>query len=571
MGSSTSNAGPYPSLVELLRFRADQQSDKAAYVFLDSAGKEEAQLTYLDLDRRARSFAARLQRVVADGDRTILLYPSAIDFVVAFFGCLYAGVVAVPAYPPRLNRPLTRFLATLSDSKASLILTTAPIARGIEKRFPESPELASVQWAVIDTEEEDRAASWRDPQVGADTLAFLQYTSGSTAAPRGVMVTHGNVLHNESVIQQGSGHNESSVFVTWLPLFHDMGLIGLTLQSLHVGGVCVVLSPLAFLQRPSSWLRAISKYRGTTSGSPNFGYDLCVNKISIEERSGLDLSSWTLAFSGAEPIRHSTLKQFVEAYAPYGLGKSVLCPVYGLAEATLLVSGGWADIERGPIESGGRSLMSCGSNRVPVRIVDPASCTLVADGEVGEIWVSGPSVAQGYWNQPELTERTFRARIAGSDEGPFLRTGDLGFFQDGELVVAGRLRDLIIIRGRNVYPQDIEQTVEACHPAVRPASVGVLGIETEEVEGLLVVSEVDSRQCPDLDDAVGAIRQAIAEEHDVPVDGIVLLKPAAFPRTSSGKLQRWACRERLLSGSLPGVLLWRGHSMVSATAADDVA
>ncbi len=569
MSSSTSNAGPYPSLVDLLRFRAGQIAEKAAYIFLDSAGKEEAQLTYPELDRRARSFAARLQRVAVDGDRAILLYPSAIDFVVAFFGCLYAGVVAVPAYPPRLNRPLTRFLATLSDSKASLILTTTPIARGIEKRFPESPALASVQWAVTDTEEEDLAASWRNPQVGADTLAFLQYTSGSTAAPRGVMVTHGNVLHNESVIQQGSGHNESSVFVTWLPLFHDMGLIGLTLHSLYVGGVCVVLSPLAFLQRPVSWLRAISQYRGTTSGSPNFGYDLCVSKITIEERSGLDLSSWRLAFNGAEPVRHSTMKQFVEAYAPYGLRKSVLCPVYGLAEATLLVSGGWANLELGPIERGGRSLMSCGPNRVPVRIVEPASCTLVADGEVGEIWVSGPSVAQGYWNQPELTERTFRARITGSDEGPFLRTGDLGFFQDGELVVAGRLRDLIIIRGRNVYPQDIEQTVEACHPGVRPGSVGVLGIETAEVEGLLVVSEVDSRHCPDLEDAVGAIRQAIAEEHEVPVHGIVLLKPAAFPRTSSGKLQRWACREGLLSGSLPGVLLWRGRSMVSAAAADD--
>lgn len=555
------------TLIELLLSRSHQHPDRVALTFLADGEKEQSVLSYGELDRRARSIAARLQRRGAAGQRAILLYPPGIEFIAGFFGCLYAGVIAVPAIPPRPNRPMSRLLSIVSDAQASIVLTTTSLESQMSKRFPDAPEVAALHRISTDAKDEDLDSAWRDPKVSLDAIAFLQYTSGSTASPKGVMVSHHNVMENESVIQRASQHTENSIFVSWLPPFHDMGLIGLLLQPLYVGAHCVFMPPIAFLQRPIVWLRAITRYRGTTSGGPNFAYDLCVRKTTPAERSTLDLSSWSIAFDGAEPVRHTTLERFNQAFQPYGFKQDALSPCYGLAEATLFVAGDRVDLKRGPVQRHGRRLVSCGHTYagIEVRIVDPVLCTPKSDSEVGEIWISGPSVAQGYWNRPEETEQTFHAQLADSSEGPFLRTGDLGFIQDGELVVAGRLKDLIIIRGRNIFPQDVEQTVESCHPAIRPGSCGAFCVEAHDEEQLVVVQEIDARKCPDLDDMVGVIRQAVAEEHEVQVHDIVFLKPGGFPRTSSGKLQRWQCREKFLSGELSGVLLGRANSGASST------
>jgi len=565
-------SGLSSTLVELLRFRSLHQVDKRAFTFLAEGEREVSRITYGELDRRARALGAKLQQSCTKGERAILLYPPGREFIVSFLGCLYAGIVAIPAYLPRPNRSLSRLQAILSDAQVSIALTTTSILSNIALYFPHAPELASLEWMATDAVDENLADAWRDPKVSADTLAFLQYTSGSTASPKGVMVSHGNVLHNERTIQEAFQHTENTVLVSWLPLFHDMGLIGKMLQPLYLGASSVLMSPAAFLQRPISWLAAITRYRGNTAGGPNFGYDLCVQKITPEERSGLDLSSWTVAFNGAEPIRRKTLEQFAKAFGPCGFRKEAFFPCYGLAEATLFVSGGprgrgpktftmaGANLEQPPGKNDRGLLVGCGYSWMGHRIaiVDPDTCCLLPDDEVGEIWLSGPSVAQGYWNRPEETEHTFRAYLAGSREGPFLRTGDLGFLRDGELVVTGRIKDLIIIRGRNIYPQDIELTVETCHPALRPGCGGAFCVETADGERLVVVQEVNPRQRPDLDEVAGAIRQAVAEEHEVPVHDVVLIKPGAFPKTSSGKLQRRACKDDYLAGSLSGVLLWRG-------------
>ena len=547
---------PPSTLIELLLSRAYRHPDRVALTFLADGEREQSVLTYGELDRSARAIAARLQQWGAKGQRAILLYPPGNEFLAGFFGCLYAGVIAVPAVAPRPNRPLSRMLAILRDAEASIALTTAALALQMGRRFAEATELATLQWLATDVEDDGLASGWCDPKVSPDAIALLQYTSGSTASPKGVMVGHGNVMENEAIIQRASHHDENSVFVSWLPPFHDMGLIGLLLQPLYVGARCVLMPPVAFLQRPMSWLQAISRYHGTTSGGPNFAYDLCLRKITAEERSSLDLSSWTIAFNGAEPVRQTTVEQFIRTFGPCGFKDDALCPCYGLAEATLFVAGGRAEIERGPVHRHGRRLVACGHAYagVELRIVDPVLLAPKSDGEVGEIWIAGGSVAQGYWNRPEETERTFRAHLAGASEGPFLRTGDLGFEQDGELVVAGRLKDLIVIRGRNIFAQDVEQTVEASHPAIRAGSCGAFCVETGDEEQLVVVQEIGARRYPELDEVVGAIRQAVAEEHEVTVHDIVLLKPGAFPRTSSGKLQRWECREKLLAGELGGVL-----------------
>jgi acyl-CoA synthetase (AMP-forming)/AMP-acid ligase II len=567
--------GSCSTLVELLRFWSLRNPDKYAYTFLADGESEELHLTYRELDRRARSLASKLQQLDARGARAVLLYPPGLEFIVALFGCLYAGVIAVPAYLPRLNRSLSRLQAIVEDAQASIALTTASLLPNIDLRFADAPELASLHWLATDTDAGSLGSEWLDPDAGADILAILQYTSGSTAAPKGVMVSHANILHNERMVQQASGHTESSVIVSWLPLFHDMGLIGKILQSLYIGGSCVFMSPVSFLHRPILWLRAITRYRATSSGGPNFGYDLCVRKTTPEERQGLDLTSWTVAYNAAEPVRHSTLEQFTATFKPWGFRSEVFYPCYGLAEATLFVTGGAREAApkataacdniatRPAAQSPRRLLVGCGHGWMgqKIYIVDPISCLVQPGPEVGEIWVSGPSVARGYWNRPEQTECTFRAALAGSAEGPFLRTGDLGFFKDGELFITGRLKDLIIIRGRNIYPQDVEQSVQTCHPALRAGCGGAFSVDTADEERLVVVQELDARLCRDVDEVVGTIRQAVAEEHEVPVHEVVLIKPGAFPKTTSGKLQRQACKDKFLAGSLPGIVTYRGSSM----------
>jgi amino acid adenylation domain-containing protein len=537
------------SLPGLLRRRAREQPEREAFIFLGDGEEEGARLTWAELEDRARAIALELRASLAPGDRALLLYPPGLEFIAAFFGCLYAGVVAVPAYPPRLNdRAQTRLRAMARDAEPRAALTTSTILAGL-RSLPPLPELAALRWIAT---EELSGADADLPAPDAEAVAFLQYTSGSTATPKGVMVTHANLLHNERMIGEAFAQDEDSVVVGWLPLYHDMGLIGNVLQPLHAGGRCVLMAPVAFLQKPLRWLTAISRYRGTTSGGPNFAYELCARRISPEQREGLDLSSWRVAFNGAEPVRAETLERFAAAFAPCGFRREVFYPCYGLAEATLFVSGGTPGREPRISEAEDRQLVSCGHawGDQRIAVVDPETTIEREPGQVGEIWISGPSVARGYWRNPEATEHDFQARLAGSGEGPFLRTGDLGLFREGELYVTGRIKDLIILRGRNHYPQDLELTAERSHPDLRPGCGAAFSVEAGGEERLVVVQEVERQRRKDFEELTAAIRRAVAEEHEVQAHEVVLVRAGSVPKTSSGKIQRRLCRELYLTGNL---------------------
>ena len=568
-----------PTLVDLLRWRAAVMPDKLAYVFLEDGENESLRLSYAELDQRARAIAAWLQNMGVTGQRALLLYPPGLDYIATFFGCLYAGVVAVPAYPPRLNRPVPRIRAIVKDSKASIALTTTAILTDIERRFEQAPELKALEWLNTETTPLDVEDEWREPSITPETLAFLQYTSGSTSTPKGVMLSHGNLMYNLEMIRYGFQINPRGIGVFWLPSYHDMGLIGGILEPMYVGGPSVLMPPTAFLQRPVRWLEAITRYRGTITGAPNFAFDLCVDKITPEQRENLDLSSLEIVFTGAEPIRRETLERFAEAFEPHGFRRDVYYPCYGLAEGTLIVSGGVGTGEpvvctvsrsalarhevvfAAPEEAEAQTFVGCGGRLLEqeIAIVDPATLTRCPPDRVGEIWVAGPNVGQGYWNRPDETDAIFNAYLADTGEGPFLRTGDLGFLHEGELYVTGRLKDLIIIRGRNYYPQDIELTVASCHPALQPDAGAAFTITDDDgQERLVIVQEVARRhRNPDINDVARAVRRAVAENHDLQVYALVLIKHLRIPRTSSGKIQRHVCKARFLDGSLPVVAEWR--------------
>jgi amino acid adenylation domain-containing protein len=505
------------------------------------------------------------------GERALLLYPPGLDYLAAFFGCLYAGVVAVPAYPPRNQRNTPRIKAIASDAQAAITLTTSIIEPQVRSLLEPETGSDKLQWLTTDNLAQGTEDAWQEPFIQADTLAFLQYTSGSIGTPKGAMLSHGNLLHNAAMTYRFMEHSSTSKFISWLPTYHDMGLIGGILQPLYGGFPCILMPPASFLQRPYRWLKAISDYQGTTSGGPNFAYDLCIRKITPEQRETLDLSSWSVAFNGAEPVRQETLEQFAAAFADCGFRQEAFYPCYGMAEATLMVSGGTkattptvktvqaAALERNQVIEAGmaigddvRTFISCGRTLPEQRIViaHPETLSRCPTEQVGEIWVSGPSVGQGYWNRAEETEQTFRAYLSDTGEGTFLRTGDLGFLHNGELFITGRAKDLIIIRGRNLYPQDIELTAERSHPSLRAGCGAAFAVEVGNEEQLVVLQELEFRQKPNLNQVTGVIRQAVAEEYEVQVYAVVLIKPGSILKTSSGKIQRRACRAAFLAGEL---------------------
>jgi len=565
------------NLVDLVRHRAVHQAQDLAFTYLVDGEGEEVRWTYADLDRRARAIGAWLQAKGWAGERALLLFPAGLDFLAAFFGCLYAGVIAVPAYPPRRNRMMARIEAISDDAEAKVALTTRDVWDRVQPMLEETPDLRKIAWLATDELDLNAAETWRTPGVHGDTLAFLQYTSGSTGTPKGVMLTHANLMHNSALISYAFEHTRSQNGVFWLPSYHDMGLIGGILQPLYIGRPSVLMSPVSFLQRPLRWLQAISKYRATTSGGPNFAYDLCVRKVTPEERDQLDLRSWTLAFNGAEPVHSETMERFAEYFAPCGFRYEAFYPCYGLAEATLIVSGGFKErppivrsfdakalesnqvVDVGPDEENARELVSSGNSLRDQQVViaHPEKLTRCTGNEVGEIWVKGLSVAQGYWKRPEDTARAFKAHLKDSGEGPFLRTGDLGFLRDGELYVTGRLKDLMIIRGLNHYPQDIEGTVQKSHKLLRPLAGGAFTIIHEGRERLVIVNEIERGRNHNYEEIFQAIRREVSAEHELPVDAIVLIKPGSIPKTSSGKIQRHACKAGFLNDSLDVMGQWK--------------
>lgn len=575
MTASVDNLSQLPvklsTLVELLRWRADRQSDQRAYLYLENGETEQSQLTYAELDRWARCIGARLQSLGAGGQRVLLLYPTGTEYIAAFFGCLYAGAVAVPVFPPRPNRTLDRLQAIVTDAHATIALTTPAVFSKVKPSLLATPELSAMQWLTTDVFDESLAGNWQEPSIDGDTLAFLQYTSGSTASPKGVMVSHGNLLHNQRVIKTACQHTEQSTFVSWLPIYHDMGLIGTIIQPLYLGSLGVLISPADFLQNPFCWLQAISRYKAHTSGGPNFAFDLCVRKITPEQRQTLDLSSWQVAFNGAESVSSETMQRFAAAFEPCGFRREALYPCYGLAEATLFVSGGAKGsplvvqpvdreaLERNRVvETDGNDksawpVVSCGKSWVnhEIVIVDPETLILCKADEVGEIWVAGPSVAHGYWNKPQETQESFGGYLAGTGEGPYLRTGDLGFIKDNDLFVTGRRKDLIIIRGLNHYPQDIERTVEKSSREFKLGYSAAFSVADAGEERLVVVQEAGRHYHElDVEKVAEVVRQAVLDQHELQLDTLVLVKPGSIPKTSSGKIQRYLCRTQFLSDSL---------------------
>ena len=574
------------NLVSLVQYRAETEPNEPAFIYLTNSVDNEIVMTNADLDQQARRIAAWLQDRNMFGQRVLLLYPPGLDFIAAYFGCLYAGVIAVPVYPPRRNRSLLRIQSVVKNAQATVALTTEDVIKTVDGMLEETPNLKSLVWFATSTLDEGLGEKWKFPKINSETIAFLQYTSGSTGVPKGVMLTHGNLLHNSQMIHQGFEHTRTGRGVFWLPSYHDMGLIGGIIQPLYCGRPNVIMSPLSFLQKPFRWLAAITRYKATTSGGPNFAYDLCVRNITEEQIDELDLSSWVVAFNGAEPVLAETMEAFARKFERCGFRYEAFYPCFGLAEGTLIVSGGY--VRSRPVVrtldpkalSAGRAVevrdsrvtkvvryVSSGRHLMPderIAIVDPETFVECPESIVGEIWVKSPSNARGYWNAPEATEQTFNARIAETKEGPFMRTGDLGFILGGELFVTGRIKDLIIVRGVNVYPQDIEMTVQRAHRNLRPLAGAAFMVRDDTElpqEHLVIVQEVERQFKGDTGEIFATIQKAVALEHEIPVKGIVLIKSGSIPKTSSGKIQHHACRNGFLDGSLSEIDRWVSASV----------
>jgi acyl-CoA synthetase (AMP-forming)/AMP-acid ligase II len=547
------------SMVDLLRRRAAEQPDDRAYVFLSEKGGEEAELTFAELHRRAGIVAAHLARRLRKGDRALLMFPPGLDFIVAFLGALFAGVIAVPIMPPRRTSARDSSESIIADCGARIVLTSSAL---MENRADILARLRPVdlEWIPVDALPEIAGGEVQPPTLSREDVAFLQYTSGSTSAPKGVVVTHGNLLENLEMIRIAFGNTRGSTYVAWVPFYHDMGLVLNVLESFYLGALHVVMSPTSFVQRPLMWLRAISRYRGEVSSAPNFAFDLCVSRFRADQMEGVDLSCWKVAFNAAEPVRAATIAQFAEKFAPYGFDPRTMYPGYGMAEATLLISGGRRGeevvtrsvsregMQRGAIVAPGnvadvQVLVGCGRALVgeEIAIVDPESRVRRPADTVGEIWVRGANVAAGYWQNAAATAESFAATIAG-ESGHWLRTGDLGFLDDaGAIYITGRIKDVIIIYGNNHYPQDIEATMQSAHPALRRnCGVAFSCADDRGTEKLVLVQEVERTQRHQIsaDEIEKRIREAISNEHEIAVHEIVLIRPGSIPKTTSGKIQR---------------------------------
>jgi amino acid adenylation domain-containing protein len=590
--SSAGCGGPV-SLVDAVTALAEQRPDEQSLTFLGRDGSERESLRRGDVDRRARAVAAYLQERVRPGDRVLVVQPPGLDYVLSFLGCLYAGAVAVTTYPRVLAHGGRRLAALVDDAAPALALTSGE-ATVAARRLADSSSGAASRLAWTDAAEITAdPADWRRPTLDGGDLAFLQYTSGTTSAPKGVMVTHGNLVHNSGLLsgRLGTADPAGTVMVSWLPPYHDMGLIGGIVHPLHTGFPAVLMAPATFAADPLRWLEAISRYRGTNAFAPTFALDLCVDRIEPDQRAGLDLSSWRNLTVGAEPLRAATIERFTRAFAPHGLRPGTVGAGYGLAESTLGVSADAAGhgtstisvsaaaLAEGRVEvtdataadEDARALVVCGTSlddAQTVAVVDPETRRPCPPGTVGEIWVAGPSVAAGYWGDDERTEETFGAHTADG-AGPFLRTGDLGFTELGAdgVVVCGRRKDLLIVRGRNLYPQDVELAVGRAHPAVRRNLCAASAVEVGGEERLLVTTEID-RDAPDADPGaiVAAIRAAVADEFEVDVHAVVLLRAGGLPRTSSGKIQRSACARGFRDGSMRELHRWERPAPASTGA-----
>jgi acyl-CoA synthetase (AMP-forming)/AMP-acid ligase II len=560
------------NLPDLFELRCRQQPDELAYASIRDNLEIERQLTYAQLEHTVRSLAVQLTREVPPGTRALLLYQQGLDAACAFWACACAGLVPVPAPAPdpiRWKYSLPRLRSIIENAQISLALTTSSIT-ALSSELSITDETRPITWMATD-QPYDSVDSIELPWPHSTTLAYLQYTSGSTATPRGVMISHGNVLAHCRALNLAGETSDSSRSLCWLPYFHDYGLLHGIIAPFYAGIPAYLMSPITFLRRPLRWLEAVSRFAITHSGGPNFSYEACLRAVRQQEEWCADLSTWTVASCGAEPIHPDTVEQFIDTFAPRGFRRTAFAPAYGLAEATLLVTlkrtgaePSFLHVEADALansvvkaspasERGTRTLVGCGEplEETHVRIVNPTTHAECPPGVVGEVWLAGAGIGAGYWGRPEETDATFKATLAGSGEGPYLRTGDLGFLHRGELFLTGRLKDLIIVRGRNYYPHDLEWSAQQAHPGLRRGYGAAFSIDGKTGERVVLVHEIE-RQVPesDLMEVVSCIRRALADEYELEIHTVVLIKSGTIPRTSSGKIQRGACRAAFESGQL---------------------
>lgn len=573
----------HSNLVDLLQYRALVTPDLKMYTYLVDGENQEVSMTAADLNKRAMTIASSLHRRGSQHKTALLLYPPGLEFISGFMGCLYAGVIPIPAYPPHMRRPTPRLDAIIHNSRTGIALSTDKLIMDLLSCTENDSLLSNLEFMATDHLVSN--GGFYCMPCRADDIAFLQYTSGSTADPKGVMVSHGNLIHNMSLIAKYFQLSETTRIVNWLPAYHDMGLIGQLLMSLYLGCELVYMSPVSFMQKPIRWLRAITKYRATYSGAPNFAYELCVEKFNPEIDGDVDLSSWALAFNGAEPVRKETLEKFIYTFVPYGFQAKSFAPSYGLAEGTLYVSGYkreqtytslWLDVERLEIDQAvavaedsenARAVVACGLVVPEQRtvIVNHRDGQLCKEEMVGEIWVSGSSVAQGYWASEEATQVCFQGELLNFPGERFLRTGDLGFIKDNELYVIGRIKDVLIVNGRNLYPHDIEFSVQNCHPAVRKEYVAAFQRQgADGSEEIVVVAELNreyrSRSKDEEDvgkrskqlqnEVLAAARRILWEQCDIHLNDLILIRTGTIPKTSSGKIQRSLTKKWYETGEL---------------------
>lgn len=585
-------APPVSTMVQLLRWRAEHQADRIGFTFLADGESQADDLTYGALDRAARAVGAWLQERGERHDRALMMFEEGNDYLSALFGCMYADRLAVPVHPPdprRLQRTLPRLINIATDAQVRFVLTTRRIADAVQSHFHDALGDVEVEWLYVDEIDLDAAGDWIDPEVQSEDLAYLQYTSGSTALPKGVMISHHNLIHQLTDFDVGYEHTPESVLVSWLPATHDLGLVYGRFMPLFIGFRCVFMSAGAFMQRPHRWMLAMSNHGGTHSCSPNFGFEVAARKTPPEDLATLDLSKVCVLLNGAEPIRKESEELFVTTFRQAGLPPQAVTHAMGMSESTAKIV--TEPIDRypprfvhidgsayetnvvklvAPDAPDARAVASNGTTVLDteVAIVDPETGDRLPEGRVGELWVHGTTVAQGYFNNPTATRETFHAHTTDG-LGPCLRTGDLAFLLDGELYLSGRLKDVIIIRGQNHHPQDIEWTVSTCHTALRPNCAAAFGVPHDNGERLVLVTEVVEDRVSDPEEVFGPMRQAISE-HGVAAHALVLMPPRALPKTSSGKIQRSKARALFESGQLPTLHRWEAKETAS-TASDESA
>lgn len=569
----------FHNIIEIIQHRAEKNPDALAYKFLTDGENKEENITNTELFERISAYASKLQEYTKPGDRVLLLFPPSLDYIISFYSCLFAGVIAVPAYPPD-TRNISRIQTIINDADAQLALSNSDIiAKYANNKISDNSEhtqkINDIKWLCFNDVGNGQIINSKKVTVDNGSVAFLQYTSGSTNNPKGVMVTHQNIIANCHVTNVSFKIDPSGCVISWLPPFHDMGLIGGILQPVYAGVPGILMSPMSFLKRPVRWLNAITKYSllgPISSGAPNFAYDLCVQRITEDQIDMLDLTNWRIAFSGAEQVRSYTLEKFHQKFKRVGFKQQSFFPVYGLAEGTLLASAPEAEkgatiktfdsskllnhkVKECPKNTlGANEIVGCGSqieNHI-LKIVDPDTCRETASDAIGEIWLKGPSNAKGYWNNKNATEQTFGAYIANTGEGPFLRTGDMGFLHNNQLYITSRIKDLIIIRGRNHFPHDIELTVEESHPLLRKGNSAAFSIEVKNEEKLVIVQEIIKRNLvqEETETIFNAIAHNLSNKHNLQAHAILLIEQSSIPKTSSGKIQRQSCKKKFLNNEL---------------------